>query len=50
MEFGVMPAVSRLRPPNVGLDGVGGAAGGVPGEEGMEVEVMDDVFMMAMFL
>ena len=40
VEFGVMPAVSRLQPSDVGLDGVGGAAGGVPGAEGMEVEVM----------
>lgn len=39
VEFGVMPAVSRLQPSNVGLDAVGGAAGGVSGEQGMEVEV-----------
>ena len=39
VEFGVMPAVSRLQPSDVGLDAVGGAAGGVPGAEGMEVEV-----------
>ena len=39
VEFGVMPAVSRLQPSNVWLDVVGGAAGGVPGAEGMEVEV-----------
>ena len=31
VEFGVMPAVSRLQPSDVGLDGVGGAAGGVSG-------------------
>ena len=42
VEFGVMPAVSRLQPANVGLDGVGGAAGGVSGGQGMEVEVMRD--------
>lgn len=41
VEFGVMPAVSRLQPANVGLDGVGGAAGGVSGGQGMEVEVTD---------
>ena len=41
VEFGVVPAVSRLQPSDVGLDGVGGAAGGVPGAEGMEVEVMN---------
>lgn len=35
-----MPAVSRLQPSNVGLDAVGGAAGGVSGGQGMEVEVM----------
>ena len=40
VEFGVMPAVSRLQPSNVGLDAVGGAAGGVSGGQGMEVEVM----------
>ena len=40
VEFGVMPAVSRLQPSDVGLDGVGGAAGGVSGGQGMEVEVM----------
>ena len=39
VEFGVMPAVSRLQPPNVGLDAVGGAAGGISGAQGMEVEV-----------
>ena len=39
VEFGVMPVVSRLRPSNVGLDAVGGAAGGVSGGQGMEVEV-----------
>ena len=39
VEFGVMSAVSRLQPSNVGLDAVGGAAGGVSGAEGMEVEV-----------
>ena len=39
VEFGVVPAVSRLQPSDVGLDGVGGAAGGVSGEQGMEVEV-----------
>ena len=42
VEFGVVPAVSRLQPSDVGLDDVGGAAGGVPGAEGMEVEVMED--------
>lgn len=41
VEFGVMPAVSRLQPANVGLDGVGGAAGGLSGGQGMEVEVTD---------
>lgn len=41
VEFGVVPAVSRLQPSDVGLDGVGGAAGGVSGGQGMEVEVMD---------
>ena len=40
VEFGVMPAVSRLQPSDVGLDAVGGAAGGVSGGQGMEVEVM----------
>ena len=40
VEFGVMSAVSRLQPSDVGLDGVGGAAGGVSGGQGMEVEVM----------
>ena len=40
VEFGVMPAVSRLQPSNVGLDGVGGTAGGISGGQGMEVEVM----------
>ena len=39
VEFGVMPAVSRLQPSDVGLDAVGGAAGGVSGGQGMEVEV-----------
>ena len=39
VEFGVVPAVSRLQPSDVGLDGVGGAAGGVSGGQGMEVEV-----------
>lgn len=42
VEFGVMSAVSRLQPSNVGLDAVGGAAGGVSGGQGMEVEVMRD--------
>ena len=41
VEFGVVPAVSRLQPSDVGLDGVGGAAGGVSGGQGMEVEVTD---------
>ena len=36
---GAVPAVSRLQPADVALDVVGGAAGGVPGAEGMEVEV-----------
>ena len=45
VEFGVMPAVSRLRPSNVGLDAVGGAAGGVSGGQGMEVEVMEDTVL-----
>ena len=40
VEYGVGPAVSRLQPSNVGLDAVGGAAGGVSGGQGMEVEVM----------
>ena len=41
---GAVPAVSRLQPADVALDVVGGAAGGVPGAEGMEVEVnMNDV-------
>lgn len=39
VEFGVMPAVSRLQLSNVGLDAVGGAAGGVSSGQGMEVEV-----------
>ena len=38
---GAVPAVSRLQPADVALDVVGGAAGGVPGAEGMEVEVMN---------
>ena len=41
VEFGVMPAVSRLQPSDVGLDAVGGAAGGISGAQGMEVEVTD---------
>lgn len=45
VEFGVMPAVSRLQPSDVGLDGVGGAAGGVSGGQGMEVEVMEDTVL-----
>lgn len=41
VEFGVMPAVSRLQPSDVGQDAVGGAAGGISGAQGMEVEVTD---------
>ena len=37
---GAVPAVSRLQPADVALDVVGGAAGGVSGGQGMEVEVM----------
>ena len=45
VEFGVVPAFSRLQPSDVGLDGVGGAAGGVSGGQGMEVEVMEDTVL-----
>lgn len=48
VEFGVVPAVSRLQPSNVGLDGVGGAAGGVSGGQGMEVEVMRTFLLTVM--
>ena len=41
VEFGVVPAFSRLQPSDVGLDAVGGAAGGISGAQGMEVEVTD---------
>ena len=39
VEFGVRRAVSRLQPAFEDLGVVGGAAGGVWGGEGMEVEV-----------
>ena len=44
VEYGVGPAVSRLQPAFEDLGVVGGAAGGVSGGQGMEVEVnMNDV-------